>query len=238
MPLLGSFGSSSLRSFGRYLASLPNLGFALQMVSSRTVDDSFISTGAGVKAGDLCVFIDTPARTVSGTPIPSVTPTGVTGFSAISLYNTLPSNDLAIFTWAKILTESDINVNITGTNTSATSGYRRKTLLFFRKTSDVGPVNSFTVKDIKNQGTQGDPTSQVITSGSGTKPLVAFSIFRSTTGLSGQSFTPVADDNISNGTTVQVSYKIYNSTDTPVNHTVDMADTGNNMMQSFYLEIT
>lgn len=239
MPILGTFGSASLKTFGLSLAGPPNLAFSLEMRFSNTADAPSIVIPANSVPGDLCLFVDTPARVLSAQEIPPVTPTGVSGFAPISLYNTLARNDLAIFTWAKILATGDPGATITGTNTATATGYRRKSVLIFRKKSDVGPINTFTARDIKNQGTGGDPTAQTISSAIGTVPLIALAVYRGTGSLTNQSMSPQADGTVSNGSTTEVKWRIFNFNDTATDVTVDVGDTGDStMLQSFFLEIT
>ena len=212
--------------------TLGNISF----VTSATIDAASIGIPATAQTGDFCVFYDAPAKLTSGVPIASVTPTGVTGWTALSLYNSVPRNDIAIFAWGKILQSGDAGASVTGTNTAATTGYRRKTVLVFRRST--GFFTSFSAAlSVNNEGTSGNPAAQTVTSGSGISPLLVLSTARGTQAIVSYTFTPTQDGSISNGTTVVSRYKIYNSS--PSNVTVDCGDVGDStMLQSFYVQMS
>lgn len=224
-----------MSNISRKLISSSKKEITISFVTSANADSSSIVIPSSAQEGDLCLFADFPAAVTSTTPIAPVTPFGVTGWTSLSLYNTLPRNDLAIFSWAKILGSSDPGSSVFGTNTATFTGYRRKILVIFRK--DAGDVNTFSGPlSLNNQGTNVAPSPQVVTSASGDSPLISFGLYRCTQPLYLPSFIPTQDGIVSSGTTVQVRYKIYNSS--PNNINVEMDDGGSsNMLQSFYLEL-
>lgn len=216
--------------------TLGNISF----ITSATIDAASIVIPATAKTGDFCVFYDAPAKGTAvptpGVPIASVTPTGVTGWTALSLYNSVPRNDIAIFAWGKILQSGDAGASVTGTNTATNAGFRRKTILVFRRST--GFFTSFSdALSVNNEGTSGDPVAQTVTSSSGPSPLIVLSTARGTQAVVSYTFTPTQDGSISNGTTVVSRYKIYNSS--PSNVTIDCGDVGDStMLQSFYVRMS
>ncbi len=98
-------------------------------------------------------------------------------------------------------------------------------------------IGGIAIQSLNGEATAVDPTSQSVTSGSGTLPLFVLGIYASNADLLTPSFSPSEDAEIqASGDFLRVKYKIYNAS--PANVTVDMGDDGNNIMQSFYVEAT
>jgi len=207
---------------------------SLSFVASGSVDGTTLAIPSGSQAGDICFFMDLPAKSSSGTPIARATPTGVTGWTELSFYNTNPRNDLAIFSYAKILTSGDIGNSVTVTYTyGTTTGYRRKIIAVYRPSS---PISNFAVFDIANEGTSGNPVAQTINASSGRVPLVSIATYRGTQALTGVSFSPAQTQSVTSGTTCDVRFRIENQA--PSDVTVDVGDVGDTtMLQSLYVKV-
>jgi hypothetical protein len=206
----------------------------LSFIASGSIDGTTLAIPSGSQAGDICFFMDLPAKGTSGTPIDRATPTGVTGWTELSFYATNPRNDLAIFSYAKILASGDIGNSVTVTYPyGSTGGYRRKIIAVFRPSS---PISNFAVFSIANEGTSGNPAPQTINASSGSVPLISIATYRATGSLTGVSFSPAETQSVTSGTTANVRFRIEN--EAPSNVTVDVGDSGNTtMLQSLYVEV-
>jgi len=174
------------------------------------------------EAGDLLVFV---AQVDSLTD--TTTPTGWT-LAASSADGGIRKTNII---WYKIAESGDTSLD---TNWQYIDAF----CLCFRTNS---PVDIFQHYDGASQTTTGDPTAQVVSSGSstGTATLVVGAVFEAgTTNPAFSTFSPAADETITEGIDCSIAYKIYNEGDTPVDHTVDMNDLGNEMsLCSVYFEI-
>lgn len=114
-------------------------------------------------------------------------------------------------------------------------GLQKDEMLYvFRGT---GPISSVSVKSLNSEGTDNDPASQTVTSGSGLVPVVVFGCYGSTGTVTTRTFSPAKDGEINSSVNAYLAYKIYN--DAPVNESVDMNDEGtDNTLASFYLQCT
>lgn len=131
---------------------------------------------------------------------------------------------------ARISDGTEGGTAITG---SAANGAQDKHIAIFRHSS--GPIKQLTFNDTDAQVTVSDPTAQVITSGSGVAPLIAFGVYCTDGSLAGRSMSP-GQDAESFGTVSVLRWKAYNSS--PADVTVDIDDAGKNILASFYLGIS
>jgi hypothetical protein len=196
----------------------------LSFVASNSVDATTITYPVGTQVGDIAYLFDMPARGVSGTPMPVVTPTGWTFLASCPQPS---SNNVAIFVSAKVVT--DVSEVITGANFGTTSGYRRKILLVFRGGSTFSSALS-----LNGEGTSGTPATQTVIPDP-TNPIITFAAWRGTTSISTRGFAPSADQELSSGTTVYVRYLIQNSNSQTVS--VTMSGGGDKCLQSFYIKV-
>jgi hypothetical protein len=186
--------------------------------------------GFGVGGGLTAVsFFDSaqatlPANIVSGDLIIL----GTYGVSSVSGYEEIVvtndgSVDVGVF--YKISSGSDSSTSPTGAFVS----------VVFRGNA---PIKNVSINDVGEQATNGNPTAQVITSGSGIVPLISFGSYSSLTAISPRSMTPAKDGEQGNSGSEQfLAWKIYNAS--PANVSVDMDDEGtSNVLQSFYLGLS
>jgi len=200
-------------------AGTVSLAFKSSAVSTLTAGT--IVAPSGIVPDDIIVLYDNVSM-ASGFPT-SLVPSGFTSI----LDNTTSTNRRVICSY-KIATGSEGGTTITGMSSNNTNA---KIMLVF-STNGASSVN---VKSVQYEGTDNDPAAQVISSGSGTAPLVAIGFNRNTSGT-GISMSPTEDGSVVNSGHFGY-YKIYNSN--PVtNVTFDGGDGGvNNMLMSFYIEV-
>jgi len=175
-----------------------------------------------VNAGDLIVLLDrAEGMSVPTTAVPT---------NFVSIVN---SNDGAYFRQImsyKIATGSEGGTSLTG---MVGSDYTYKGIWTF--TGDIA-ITGVTALSAVGQSTDGNPSVQTVTSGSGVAPLLVFGAatsYKDNTAV--LSMTPTEDAVLSPDSSWQFGYKIYNSS--PSNVSVDMADAGyENCLQSCYLE--
>lgn len=199
-------------------ANAPASAQTLAFRSSATSTTSTIVAPSDIIASDLLVLFDV-AFNASGFP------TAVTPFTAF-LNNTNLTVRRIMFS-KKIADGTEAGTTLTGMN--GTSGNTKILMVF-----STNGATSSTEFDIGYQATDATPTSQTITSSSGTPPLISIGFIRQATTTS-QSFSPTQDGSINNQV-ITTYYKIYNSS--PSNVTVSCGDGGNNnILASFYLEV-
>ena len=199
-------------------ANAPASAQTLAFRSSATSTASTIVAPSDIVAGDLLVLFDV-ALNASGFP------TAVTPFTSF-LNQTNQTSRRVLFS-KKIADGTEAGATLTGMNGANVNS---KTLYVF----STNGATSSTEFDVDYQATDATPTSQTITSSSGTPPLVSMGFIRQNIATS-QSFSPTEDGSINLGV-ITTYYKIYNSS--PSNITVSCADGGNNnMISSFYIEV-
>lgn len=185
-----------------------------------TITSSF--TLPSNQAGDLLVFV-AQVDSLSALSVP----TGWT-LATTSSNGTIRKTNII---WYKIAESGDTSV---GTDWQYMDAY----CLCFRPSY---PVDTFQHYSGNSETTTGNPTVQTVTSGSsnGTATLVIGAVFEAgTTDPAFSEFLPSPDETITEGIDSSIAYKIYNEDDTPVNHTVDMNDLGNeNSLCSVYFEV-
>lgn len=102
-------------------------------------------------------------------------------------------------------------------------------------------ISSVVAKSTATQVTTGNPSAQVITSGSGVAPLVVIGFYFANSPVSPRTMSPAKDGEEDDGSNqgMWLAWKIYNSGSADV--TVDMDDEGDptfpNALGSFYLEL-
>lgn len=118
---------------------------------------------------------------------------------------------------------------ITGMNSTT----NRKELYVFRGNI---PAKTLTASTANGQGTSGDPTSQSVTASGGKAPLVVLGGYGSDGTITTRTFSPAKDAEITaDSANAYLAYRIDNSAGQDT--TVDMADFGNNALQSMYIEM-
>lgn len=180
-------------------------------------------TCPSVLAGDLLVFLE--RAFVSGSTPTTAVPSG---FAAIS--NVSGSNTRVILSY-KIADGSESGSAIEGMSVPV-SGALWRAMLTFRGDN---PITAVIVADPDGVATTGNPSAQVVTSGSGAPPLVVFGGYVTSGTVNPRTFTPAKDGEVmAAGDSLWLAYKIYNSA--PSNVSVDMDDEGNNFLVSCYIE--
>lgn len=172
----------------------------------------------------------------SSTPA-AVTPTGFT--AAITSVN---ATGIRLCASYKLAVGTEGGTSVTGM--AGNGGYAAvKVCYVFR--GNVA-ATSVTLGDPGSQGTNNDPSSQVVTVSGGVPPLVVLGFYTAQPGGSGlvnpRTFSTTKDgeiEGISDGTDdgdLWMAYKIYNSS--PADTTIDMADEGSNCLGSCYIEMS
>lgn len=201
-------------------AGLTTLSF---ITATTSVDSDTITAPATINAGDLLVMFDYGVKP-SGGGVPS-------GWSEVA---DVTSAYVDVVISYKIAVGSEDGATITGL-TGITGA--AKIIQQFR--GNIA-LSSITVQDLGSQITDGNPTSQTVTASGGAVPLIVFGMYGVFGTISPRTFTPTEDgetDNTAGANDLHAKFKIYNSGDTPVNHSIDMDDEGiDNALFSFYLE--
>lgn len=197
--------------------------FIASATGSGTATSFSLTVPATAQAGDLAIYNLATDTTTSYTY-----PAGWT-FLQSSF-----ASSAAGATIAKILSASDVDSSVTITGDGGSDPFAAVMLIF----RGFQNFKFFTTKSLNIESTSGNPTPQTVTSSAdnGKTVLVIGSTSGRPTGQNG-SFTtesPLFDATITSASLV-VGYKIYNKGDTVVNHTVDMNDVGQNILQSFYM---
>lgn len=190
-------------------------------------DPGFIAGGGGLTSVSFFASLQDgtlPASILSGDLIIIGTydVASVSGYTEIVRTN---DGDADVGVFYKKSDGSDSSTSPTGTFLS----------VVFRGNS---PILGVSIQDVGQQATNGDPSAQVITSGAGVVPLISFGSYSSFSDIDPRTFSPAKDGEIDDGSDVQwIAWKIYNSS--PANVTVDMdAEFTNNVLQSFYLQLS
>lgn len=193
-------------------------------VGSSSSSSSTIVIPGNIQAGDIIVLTDKAAGT-TGIPT-TVVPTGFT-----SIINSSGGTARLISSY-KIADGTESGTTITGMNGASSN---RKALVVLRPDA---PATSVTAFSTAGQVTDGNPTLQTVTAGSGTPALVVFGVYGTdSTAIAPRTFSPAPDAEITPATNHYLAYKIYNAD--PVNTSVDMDDEGlDNCLQSFYIQAT
>lgn len=202
-------------------------GFAFRTSTSNS-GSTQITIPSTAQENDVAVFFDRAGANF-GSPPSKVTPSGWTTIPELDQTNASP-NPMRLACSYKKLSASDPNTAITGMSDSIMT----KFMLVFRPTAGV--FNGVTIGDPDSQITDGNPTAQTLTAGSGTPPLIVIGIGTIYSGSQGGFTTasPAFDDTpISTGSTI-IGYKIYNGA--PSNHSIDVGDVGDgNYLATFYI---
>ena len=218
---------NQLIGFGVGQQSLSELSF----VASSTSTASTITLPAGIQAGDLIVIYDTAASNNSTVPT-SVVPSGFTPALDQDFASSLARRQIVSYKIADGSESSAVVSIMSGTGASSTAA------LVFRGDA---PISSVTPAGFTSQMTDGNPSAQVIPSGSGAVPLVAVAkwhVSGSGTAINPRTMSPSEDGEITiaGSSDYYVKYKIYNSS--PADVTVDMDDEGSrNLLSSGYLAV-
>lgn len=204
----------------------------LSFVTSTTSEDSSTVTAPGtVNPGDILVYFDYTSD-FNSSPAAAVTPSGFTNHVSVAL----SSSRLMISTKLAVGTED--SASITGMTQDGINSGGGKAILQFRGDATVASLN---IVDVSQEMTDGNPTSQSITAGSGTAPLIVIAAYSCNKGIvDPRTFSTTADGEVEfNSTNFSVdataAYKIYNSS--PADTTIDQDDEGfENALAGFYIE--
>ena len=138
----------------------------------------------------------------------------------------------------KVLSSGEVEIPAY-TNSPNPKAHTTRIALVFRPNAYP---RTLTPAGFQSQATNDNPSAQIITSGSGTSPLIVVASWCNDNGLavSPRSSTPAMDGEVNfpgyGGNWFYAGYKIYNSS--PANVTVDMDDEGfENNLASFYIAI-
>lgn len=238
-PISGTLAAASAMTGDLTVDGAASVSF----ITSVTVDAATI-TMPTVQTGDFVLFIDTPARTNSGTPpMTPVTPTGLT-FTALLQFpitgddGGATRNVISYWAWGRIIADgaTESGAVITGSNTGATAGFRRKMLLVFHRTPAATGFGS--AESPSKVWSTGDPVATSSDLSVGTAPFIAIAGYRGESPLVSPTFSETADGNVLSGTTAQTSYKIYNSASGAI-LAADQGDGGSSQLTvSFLVEIS
>lgn len=184
--------------------------------------DSF-STGAtiqipaGVQDGDVGFLFQLMANLNADS---DTTPAGWSSVAGMSSSVDVGNDAHRASVKYRILTAALAGTNVTGMN--GDEDFKR--MVVFRPNFDL---DSIVVNDASAQSTLGNPSAQTITAGSGVPPLLVLSgiwshdVAEPIYTTQSPSMVEVHDANVPE---LKVAYAIYNEGQSPVNHTIDMAD--------------
>lgn len=169
---------------------------------------------AGSQAGDVMIIIGCGDQ---GSAVPF-------GSTQIRFYGTTVRG----WVWVKIMTGAEVSgANLSNSGVVYGVGIWRPSI----------PVLSIVDNNTGNgESTSGNPASQTITASAATTACILFGLMKGTSTVV-DSVSPAMDRYAVSGTAWEVMhFKLYNTS--PVNHTYDMPDEGNNVMTSGYLTFT
>jgi hypothetical protein len=219
------------------LGSGPKNVTTLTFVTSATdVSGAAFTLPTDIIAGDLIVVWDTATNApAAGGPVPTAaTPAGFT--NDIDVDNGLDAR--AMFSH-KIANGTEGGTSVNGMN--AVDGEGKITAVF----RGDAPLATASILSPAEQITDINPTAQVVTSGSGTPPLIVFGLYGNgfVATVDPRTFSPAKDNEISASILgledIWLAYKIYNLGDTPANVSIDMDDEGAvNELASCYIQCT
>ena len=196
---------------------------SISQQDSATATGTDVTGPAGIESGDLIVILDMAFG--------FSTPTSVLASGFTEIVDFTDGNGKVILSY-KIADGSEASATLAGMN--GFSNQDEKALYTFR--GDV-PITSVNVQSANSQITNGNPTSQTVTSGSGTPPLIVLGGYTSidSSPVSPRTMSPAKDGEINSSSNHYLAYKIYNSS--PANVSVDMNDEGDgNALCSCYIE--
>jgi hypothetical protein len=208
---------------------------ATVQIGSITSTTTSITIPATVQANDIIVVQVFPGTSDFATPRTITTPTNYILINYVGAGNTLVADADSSGLYYKVAVSGDAGATLTVTHESA--NFRSINLQVFRTTLNRAP--NVNIKNVYSYGVTtlvlnaANPPSTVITSGSGTPPLIAFA---ADGGVATRTLSPTAD-----GTTTtfnrNLSYKIYNTA--PANISYSATTTARNVLtQTFYMEIS
>lgn len=231
-------------------------GLRLEFLASVTAaaglsPDTSITTPASVEEGDFILHVDFIQRALAAPP--KVVPTGYT--EIVDTAGSSGSTFYRIVVSAKIATDSDASVAVSGMGGTVNETNSRKTIAVFRPNK---PPTSFSANPspANEQATAGDPTEQLLEVSGGAKPAIAFGVYAMVSDLatpselSPRTFTIDGDDAKDDEILCDVeesggfrqtwlAYKIMNTNSLLADVTVDTDDSGfATFLQSFWLEFT
>lgn len=197
---------------------------------------SFTFIGSNTNTGD--VAITAHASTVAGDFLfihnrhPSSSDPSISGWTEF-IDTSLTTSRRAI-TAGKIAVGNETSSgNIPNPNGTSTTGWL---ILTFRPSRTI---NSFSGSGWQGVGTTGNPTAQTLATGSGSVPVLGFACFYSNNSISPRTVSPAMTGEIQGISDRQyVQYVIYNPGSSPQDHSVDMDDEGEQILQSGYVTFT
>lgn len=197
--------------------------------ASATSTAATINCPADIIAGDLLVMLDRASNNAFGGVPASVTPSGFTSIGNISVSASGITGIRQTF-WYKLAVGTEASSTLTGMDGTATD---KKALLVFR--GNV-PATTLTLVSVGGEATDGNPTAQNVTAGTGVPPLVVLGGYGSQSAVSPRTFSTTKDGEINPDTLLYLAWKIYNSA--PADSSIDMDDEGTgNTLQSCYIQM-
>lgn len=185
-----------------------------------------ISIPGGVAAGDLIVYAFYGLNAEGFGPPSYSTPSGFT-----TIINDTDSSVQRRGLAVKKATGSESG-SIGGINGNGTINYKLCVLL--RPNALLASLG--TVQSVASQFTPSAPTNQIVTSGSGTPPLMVFGVYGTIVGtVDPRGMSPAKDDEYGVSNALYLAWKFYGTS--PANVTVSMEDEGANNMASCYLPL-
>lgn len=217
-----------LAASGSAAGGLTTLSF---VTSTTSEDSSTVTAPATVNAGDILVYFDYTSD-YGSSPAAAVTPSGFTNQVSVAL----TASRLMIST--KLADGTEDSASITGMTQNGANSGGGKAILQFRGDPTVSSLN---IVDVSQEMTDGNPTSQSITAGGGSAPLIVIAAYSCNKGtVDPRTFSTTADGEVGFnsllfGVNATAAYKIYNSS--PADTTIDQDDEGfENALAGFYIE--
>jgi hypothetical protein len=201
---------------------------AFSVVTTTNGNSATKTIPAEAAVGDLALLFDTAfsqGGSVPATAVPA-------DFTSLKNDTILGSNGgVRAIVSAKKLVGGDPGSGVTGLSGGTQSRY-----IFTILRPDAAFVG-FTSNDADGQGTSGNPSPQTISAGSAaTKPVVVWAHWYGTNFVDPRTASPAMTEVEGSSLAHFAKYKVYNSADSPQDHTVDMDDEGSeNILQSGYL---
>jgi hypothetical protein len=200
--------------------------FSLTFIRYNNVANSAtIAIEANARAGDFAILFD--GSNVTATVPTPVIPSGWTAVanSATTLFRSIISY--------KILTSADLGTTVTGMFHA--NGAHRKIMAIFRPNRGIISVANSVAA---GESTTGNPIVQNLLISAAAPPALGFCFFRSSGAISPRTVSPAFTMELASQTTSAYAQFVSYNANPIVNHTVDMDDEGQQVLQSVYFTFT
>lgn len=198
-------------------------------VNSASGSDASVEIPSGAQAGDICLIFNGAYSTGTGAVAPSdTTPAGFTKL------RTATTSTIRASIFVKKLDGTETSV--TGLSASTATPFMNWVAVVLRPNAPVTSIIDNSTGN--NEITSADPASQTIAATGAAAPVILFGHMFAGAAITTRTTSPTMTEIAGASTQHYAHYRIYNASDTPVNHSYDMVDNGTQALQSGFLTFT